>query len=206
MTAYYNEIDPSFQAYLITNKVTGKRYVGITAHGYLTRWAAHIKEAGWKRGGWAFHGSIRKYGADAFSVEWIASAWTWEGLCETERLLIKQWDTASPNGYNLTTGGDGVCGLSQETRASISEQNLGRRHTDAAKAKIGAASFGHIVTEQTRDRIRAKHIGKVLTEDHRAKLSAAKMGKKLPPRSAKHAARISEGLRRAHARRKTANA
>ena len=205
MAAYYNEFDPSYQAYLITNKVTGKCYVGITSRGYMNRWKAHIKESGWSRGGWALHSAIRKYGVDSFIVEWIASSWTWECLCEAERVLIAQYNTISPNGYNMTSGGEGVCGLSESMRMQISAKNRGRKHTVDAKEKIGNASRGHEVSPETRELIRSKHIGKKLSEEHKAKLSAAKTGKTLPPRSSEHSARISEGLRRAHARRRSVN-
>lgn len=56
---------------------------------------------------------------------------------------------------------------------------------------------------ETREKIRKKHLGKKLSDEHRMKLSAAKLGKKMPPRTPEHSARISEGLVRAHARRKT---
>ena len=39
MTAYYNEHDPSrFIAYVITNAVNGKQYVGVTVRGLRRRW------------------------------------------------------------------------------------------------------------------------------------------------------------------------
>jgi len=202
MTAYYNEIDrTSMIAYRITNAATGRCYIGVTVRGLRRRWTDHLRAA---RNGvkTALYAAIRKHGEQAFSIEHIASATSRELLKALERAIIDQDCTLAPGGYNLTRGGDGVDGLPDNIRARIAESNRGRTHTPEARALIGAASRGHAVPPDVRERISQKHLGKKLSLEHRAKLSAAKIGKKLPPRSAEHAARISAGLVRAHAKRR----
>lgn len=149
------------------------------------RWVCHKAEAH-SGGTRILSKAIRKYGPDAFRVEHIASAKTRQGLGELEILLIQQYETKAPLGYNMTDGGHGT---------------QGRPQTAEAKRRISLAGKGRQVSEDTRARIRAAHLGKVLTTEHREKLAKSKIGKNLPPRSAEHCARISAGLVRAHARR-----
>jgi len=150
------------------------------------------------------HAAIRKHGEMSFRIESIASAITRDDLSALECALIRQYATKAPLGYNLTDGGDGVVGLDPEIVARTAERNRGRKHSAEALRLIGEASRGRVATPETRRAIGRARKGIPLSLEHRAKLSAAKAGKKLPPRSKEHSARISDGLRRAHARRKEA--
>jgi hypothetical protein len=91
-------------AYKVSNKVNGKGYIGITTGGVDDRWKQHCKSKKHKRAG--LGAAIRKYGANAFAVETIVQAETIGELLELERDLIIIHGTKSPNGYNLTDGGD----------------------------------------------------------------------------------------------------
>ena len=190
-----------FTAYLVTNQANGKRYIGISGKAPGERWVEHLENARAGTGS-ALHCAIRKYGTAAFVVESLACALDWDAICACERTLIVQWGTRSPTGYNLTVGGDGVVGLPPEIRQRISKKNKGRKHTPEAKRRIGEAGRGRRHSPSSLAALRQAHLGKKLTTAHRKKLSQAKFGKKLPPRSALHAARISEGLRRAWVRRR----
>jgi group I intron endonuclease len=174
--------------YLITNRVNRRQYIGITTKTVARRWTNHKADAvsGSQK---ALHRAIRKYGVGAFLVETIATGLTPKGLRELERGLIVQYGTRSPKGYNMTDGGDGAAGLT---------------HSAAAREKISTSGKGRIVSEETRRKMSSSHKGKVLSPEHRAKMAAAKLGGKQPPRSEIHRQRISEGLRQAWARRRTA--
>jgi len=193
MTAYYNE---KSTVYVITNRTNGKQYIGVTCRGVHRRWLAHLCSArkGVKT---AFYNAIRKYGADMFVVEELACVLRRDDTAEIESLLIKQFNTKAPYGYNLTDGGDGVRGLPSDIVELIATKNRGRKQSDEAKRRIGEASKGHPVSAETRCKIGSSHRGKVLTEEHKAKLAAAKQGRKRSPRSPEHSRRISEGLYRA---------
>lgn len=67
----------------------------------------------------------------------------------------------------------------------------------------GEGGLGRVVSPETRAKISAARKGKPLSDEHRAKLSAAKTGKKMPPRTAEHCAKISDGLKRAWQRRRS---
>lgn len=172
--------------YLVTNTLNGKGYVGITSKAVARRWTNHKADAlSGKQT--ALHRAIGKYGVDAFTVSVLASGLSPEGLVISEIQIIKQLRTRVPHGYNMTQGGDGTPGLT---------------HTPEARAKIGAGAKGRIFSAERNRKLSDARKGKPLSLEHRAKLAASKLGKRLPKRSAIHCLRISDGLRRAHAKRK----
>lgn len=148
-------IVPRFVAYKITNTVSGKAYIGLTGRSLRSRWLQHQSAA---RCGSSvvLHRAIRKYGAEAFSIEQVASSRTFEGLCETERLLIHQHDTFSPKGYNLTRGGEGLLGVtpSANVRArarEVGRANRGRRWTEEQRVNLVAVRVAGRATNSARN-------------------------------------------------------
>ena len=197
----YCDIIRNMKAYVVTNKISGKMYVGITARSLRRRWVEHLQESVRGRTNSALHAAIRKYGAEAFEIKECGIAENWEALCALEIRLIGEMKTLAPVGYNMTKGGDGVVGLPSEKRAEIANKLRGRKHTEEAKRKIGEASKGRPTSQKTKALLSSAHKGKKLTDAHKEKLSAAKIGKSLKPRTAIHSLRISEGLRRAWERK-----
>ncbi len=124
--------------YLIESP-NGKKYVGQTVKylnsgkkwGYMSRWNAHINEA--KRNlnyCRLLDNAIRKYGSDSFNIKIICECSTFDELDKKERFYIKEYNTLSPNGYNLTDGGHHNHIQSIETCQKKSEslkgKNLGK--------------------------------------------------------------------------------
>jgi group I intron endonuclease len=116
-----------------------KKYVGQTVKflksgkkwGYISRWKAHINEA--KRNlnyCRLLDNAIRKYGSDNCKVSLICECQTFEEMDEKEIFYIDNYNTLSPNGYNLTTGGNSNHIYSIESSLKKSEsmkgKNLGR--------------------------------------------------------------------------------
>lgn len=114
-----------FKAYRVTNRFNGKVYIGITTMAVSDRWRTHVSYAlkGTTKGPLA--SAIRKYGAEGFSVEHIASALSWVDLCAAETMLIAQHGSFW-RGYNATLGGNGLPGYqaSQETKDRRRESYL----------------------------------------------------------------------------------
>lgn len=189
--------------YLVTNRVTGKMYIGLTCQPIQRRWRAHVQLArkGLKT---ALSAAILKYGAEAFSIIQVATCLSRDVAGKVEADLIRQHGTKAPRGYNLTDGGEGVAGLPREIIERTAAKNRGRKHSDESRALIALAGTGRLKSAQARLAISASRSGKPLSSEHRAKLSAAKLGRRMPPRSDEHRSRISDGLRRAHATRKGA--
>lgn len=130
-----------YAAYVITNLVSGKRYIGITRRALHRRWSDH-KVSARKGAKTALAGAIRKYGEGSFSIQQIASASSIDNLQALEIELIRQEKTLAPRGYNLTAGGEGVKGLPADVLRRIADANRGRQHTPEARALIGKASKG----------------------------------------------------------------
>lgn len=87
--------------YLITNKITGKMYVGYTKHDHpWMRWYYHIRSRGT-----AISEAIHRYGKDAFLFEIIfRHPNEFVGLL-VEKKLIRILNTITPDGYNICEGG-----------------------------------------------------------------------------------------------------
>lgn len=144
--------------YLITNKISGKQYIGqkVNLRGFDTYWGSgnYIKNA------------IKKYGISNFEKTILESDISdREQLNYRERYWISQYNTLHPNGYNLSTGGEGM---------------VGYKHSNITKVKIGTSNAialrGNIVSQKTKDKISASTKGKKLTPETREKISKSRIG------------------------------
>jgi len=163
-----------FQAYIITCLINGKRYIGITARGLNRRWSEHIYDARSGRTGMLISRAIAKHGAENFHIEVICSARSWDGICAAEMALIEQHRTKSPNGYNISDGGEGPFGIKKtaesversaakhrgrpchpNTRAAASRFHKGVKKTPEHCAKIAAGKVGRPRSEAMKAKLRA---------------------------------------------------
>lgn len=87
--------------YKITNLINNKIYIGQTVHPEK-RWWEHQQRAKTHYDNYPIHLAINKYGAENFSFEILE--WT-EQFDDEEERLIKEYNSLSPNGYNLIEGG-----------------------------------------------------------------------------------------------------
>lgn len=128
--------------YKITNLINGKIYIGKHStdnldDGYMGS-GIHIKR------------SIKKYGIENFTKEYIAFCDTEDKLNWFECFYIKKFNTRDSSiGYNLTDGGEGSLGrkCSEETKNKISESKKGKSHkgvkcSEETKKKISEAKKG----------------------------------------------------------------
>lgn len=181
--------------YLITNKVNGKAYVGLTVKSLAWRWKSHCASARFGSE-MLIARAIRKYGVDGFIVEQIGLAYSIKEMQQMEQDFIKRYETLSPLGYNLTTGGEHYQ-LTEDVKRRIGEKqkgeknhrfgkpnkvNLGRTFSAEVRAKVGAASKGrtHTMSEAGKQRLRERRTGVALSAETRAKISAANKGIKKP--------------------------
>jgi GIY-YIG catalytic domain len=101
--------------YLITNLLNGKKYVGQTTANPRKRWNNHC------RGFSLVAYAIRKYGKDNFKFEILLQGVEDQATLNLiEARLIRFYRTGTPNGYNVSPGGDGggngLCGDNHWTR------------------------------------------------------------------------------------------
>jgi group I intron endonuclease len=129
----------AFEVYCITNLANGKKYVGVTANGYANRFANHIWHSRKSKSSCrALHNAMRKYGPNSFSVELLQAAESWEHMNQLEKEWIKKLGTFSPNGYNLTDGGD-AGSFSDETRRIMSDRFKGKPISEKTIAAVKAS-------------------------------------------------------------------
>lgn len=100
----------------------GKSYIGITSKTAEERWNVHLMRVREGRSH-ALQAAIRKHGQDKFQVKTLVIADDWDYLCDLEKKAIVAYGTMVPNGYNLTSGGEGV---------------VGRVHTEDAALRMSA--------------------------------------------------------------------
>lgn len=101
--------------YKITNDINNKVYVGKTTRDLDTRFNEHKKPKNGKSKS-AIRDAIQKYGSEHFQIELIEEC-EYDRLNERERYWISYYDSYQ-QGYNLTTGGDGIA-LSEEKIKTI---------------------------------------------------------------------------------------
>lgn len=151
--------------YKLTNKITGKVYVGKTCD-LRARLLCHAGGYDYRRS--ALHRAILRYGFENFSVDVLE-----DGIADEASLNEREiyWiATLKSNdrkvGYNLTTGGEGRSGWhwTTEQRLAMSISRKGRRSSAEARRKQSEALRG-----------------RKFSPEHRAKIAAAKTGQKLPP-------------------------
>ena len=142
--------------YKITNKLNGKVYIG-QSRDIDARWRQHINA----KDNFAIHNAIKKYGKENFKFEVLLECPA-DMLNIWERDMIALYDCISPNGYNLTEGGEGHH-LSEETRLKMSNTRKGKHHSEETKIKISNARKGVKLkphSEETKHKISESHKGK----------------------------------------------
>lgn len=171
--------------YKITNKFNGMPYIGQTTRPIEERFREHARRD-------TFLGrTIKKYGKENFLIEIIEECETLEKLNECEKFWIAYFNCISPNGYNLTEGGEGSIYTDEHrknlSRAMSGEKNphYGKHHTSEAKEQIAASRRGKKLPAETCAKMSiskkgSKHhqYGKPLTKEWKEKLSASQPRKR----------------------------
>jgi hypothetical protein len=142
------------EIYVITNLSNMKKYVGqAVSHrlntgkyrpfGSIKRLNDHISEATCntkKKQCTALNNAIRKYGKESFKVEVIDRCLP-EMANDLEIRYIKEYNTISPNGYNLTNGGKCGCILIEQRVKAM--KNTYKQFEDKKLNKF--KDVGHLV-------------------------------------------------------------
>jgi group I intron endonuclease len=110
--------------YKHTNKITGKSYIGCSTKSVFERLDSHKNRANLEKS--YFQRSLKKYGKENFESIQIDTANSESEMFEKEKFWIKFYNTISPNGYNLTEGGEGITNMIPEIRAKISKTKTGK--------------------------------------------------------------------------------
>lgn len=155
--------------YKHTCVVTNKSYIGQTCD-FNRRVKEHLSPTS---GCTAFSRSIKKHGWDNFTTEILACGLSVNEANDVEAKMIVEYNTLSPNGYNLTAGGNNGK-LSEETKRRISVANRGKCKTEEHKQKLRKPKPPR--SDAQRQRAREKQLGKHHTDQAKLKVATARRG------------------------------
>lgn len=139
--------------YVHTNKLNGKRYVGITSR---------LKPEYRWNGGRGYHenthfyAAIQKYGWENFEHNILYTGLSFDEAISLEKSLIAEWNTQDTRyGYNMTSGGEGTSDY---------------HPSDATRAKLSLARRKENLSPETLRRRSAGLKGRKFSEEHRRKI------------------------------------
>ena len=156
--------------YKIVNQISGKVYVGKTSCSLERRMKGHITNAE-KHENRHLYDAMNHYGYSNFIIEPIEEVGNDQEANERERFWIKNLNTISPIGYNMTEGGDGG-----NTLAHWSEEDK-----EKLWKRQGKARKGHIVTEQTKEKLRLAFTGRRIPSEMKDRIRVTCLRKNIQP-------------------------
>ena len=125
--------------YCHTNKINGKKYIGITCNNPQIRWRngnGYVNNE-------HFFRAIQKYGWHNFSHEILYTDLSKAEAEAFEIKIIAEYDTVNPaKGYNIELGGNGVEKFTDEIKKKISDALKGHTCSEETKVKISNAQKG----------------------------------------------------------------
>ena len=149
--------------------MNGKCYIGQSVN-IERRFDEHKKYT--NRTGKYLHNSMNKYGVDNFSFEIIEECKKSE-LSEREKYWISYYNSTSPNGYNLTNGGDGGNTFQYRTKEQMEDT---KRKISEVTSGENNGFYGKHHSEETKEYLRKINLGKTISEETKNKISKAKIG------------------------------
>lgn len=152
--------------YKATNNINGKVYIGQTIQKFNCRITRHRFDSKHSDIG-IFCRATRKYGFENFDWTILEYCDSKEEMNDMEFHYIKQYNSLTPDGYNLTLGGEGSLGCkpSLDSRLKMKKSSLGFKHTEEYKKRItgkGNYFYGKKHSKAAKEKMRGvrKHLCK----------------------------------------------
>ena len=182
----------NYMIYCFTCVLSGKRYIGYTKN-FHKRLALHLKRNS------VIGAALRKYGLVNFRITVLLDRLTEKDAQSYEKILIAEFGTVAPLGYNVTEGGLGgnpYVGWTQERRAehsrrlskSLSGENnpfYGRQHSAETcrvlSEKLSGKNhprYGKKLSPEAARKLRESRLGAVASEESRRRMSIAQTGRR----------------------------
>lgn len=157
----------TYKVYMHTNKINGKKYIGITSMPAKIRWKRGSGYAGQRR----FYAAIKSYGWDNFKHEILFDCLSKEEAERLEEELIKEYRSNDLRyGYNIENGGV-IHKLSDEQKNHLREINTGKKCSNETKKKMSDSHIGMSTKWLT---------GRKASDDTKAKMSSQRAKEKNP--------------------------
>lgn len=150
--------------YKLTNKTTGKIYIGQTTRTLDERIAEHCRKTRTYIGK-----SIKLHGINNFNIEVIETCKSIEELNDRENYWIKYFNCITPNGYNMCEGGGNTVGFnhrpSSKCKMSVTKSKMylgendpfyGKHHSKEQIEKWKRDRKGYDTTKATEASIKAR--------------------------------------------------
>ena len=103
--------------YILKNKINKKIYIGATLGSLSNRWQWHVHKSNYKYlKKDSIAEAISKYGKNNFTKRILKRLKNIQELSQLERYYINKYDSQTPNGYNLSTGGFGFGNLGKKIK------------------------------------------------------------------------------------------
>lgn len=141
----------SFTIYAITERTTGKNYVGVT-HDYDARIRKHFRML--KAGNHVnrhLRGAYARSGPEGLDARIVATVQTVEEARSFELLLLN-YIALDPLAMNINKGRNGQL-PSEETRRKISDALKGRQFTEEHRRKLSKKNEGRHYSTETRAKL-----------------------------------------------------
>lgn len=119
-----------YSIYIISDRASTKRYVGMTKIHVQKRFAQHLFFS--KKINVPLYRAMKKR-SDDFSIHHVASCSSKNEACCVERMLIKELSTLLPHGYNATKGGDGTQEWSVEMKVAARSRAVRQFSSESAR-------------------------------------------------------------------------
>lgn len=143
--------------YKITNKLNGKRYIGQTKKDAEQRFREHV----YSKRKFAMCLAIQKYGKENFEITILAHCNSLKEMNHREQYYIRLFNTLSPSGYNLRSGGS-VSPITEDAKKKISFANKGKSypHTKESKQKISLANSNRVWKTESKNKLSIQRMNK----------------------------------------------
>ncbi len=102
---YATDLKPFGWVYLVTNKITGQTYVGLTAQTLASRFDQHLEHALLLHRDSKFYNALRRYGPAAFAISELEGGRSYADLSLKQEAYIAYYDSFK-HGYNSSPGGE----------------------------------------------------------------------------------------------------
>ena len=151
--------------------LNGKQYVGQTTRKIITRITQHRQNAMRNNSMLAVHCAWRAHGEPTLKV--IGEYDSQDALNIAEKTAIIALSTLSPNGYNISVGGDTAPSKNPLVAAKISAKATGRKDSDSTRLTKSEA-----MKKRWQDPVYRENLSKTLRESFKKESSQKKLSER----------------------------